>query len=158
MTLAIEIADDRWLGLENVETWAEAAATRALRTSGASDGPGEVSVLLANDKEMQVLNKQWRGKDQSTNVLSFPAVVPPDFPKGEARPLGDIILAYETVQSEAQAQGKPVLHHMSHLIVHGVLHLLGYDHLAENQADQMESREREILADLGIADPYLERT
>jgi probable rRNA maturation factor len=156
MTLAIEIADDRWLDLPAVETWAESAATGALKIAGTPGKACEVSVLLANDKEMQVLNKQWRGKDTPTNVLSFPAVVPPDFPEGEVRPLGDIILAYETVHSEALAQGKRIEHHMAHLIVHGVLHLLGYDHTIEGQADTMESKEREILAALGISDPYTE--
>jgi probable rRNA maturation factor len=101
---------------------------------------------LADDEALRELNARWRGKETATNVLSFPA------PEGFG--LGDIALAFETVAAEAQAQGKSLAAHASHLIVHGFLHLLGYDHEDEGEAVEMEARERAILATLGVADPY----
>jgi probable rRNA maturation factor len=129
---------------------AERAVLAALDHAGAS-GDLEVSLLLTDDAEQRGLNRDHRGKDGSTNVLSFPAgFVPPAGP----RPLGDISLALETVIREAEDQDKSVADHVSHLLVHGVLHLLGYDHLDDTEAEEMEALEREILAGLGIADPY----
>jgi probable rRNA maturation factor len=116
------------------------AVMRAERTEGA------IALLLADDEALRALNARWRGKDKATNVLSFPA------PEGFG--LGDIALAFETVSAEAQAQGKSLAAHTSHLIVHGVLHLLGYDHEDEGEAVEMEARERFILATLGVDDPY----
>jgi len=112
---------------------------------------GEVSVLLTDDASVRELNRTWRKIDKPTNVLSFPA----------ARPggplLGDIAIAYETVAREAAAENKPVLHHLAHLAVHGFLHLLGYDHQTDSQAEAMEGVERAALARLDIADPYVSR-
>jgi probable rRNA maturation factor len=113
-----------------------------------------VNVLFTSDAEMRILNRDFRGKDAATNVLSFPAS-PMTTPEGSETHLGDIALAFETIEREANEQGKPLLHHVSHLIVHGTLHLLGYDHDSEEAADAMEQRERNILATLGIPDPYL---
>lgn len=107
---------------------------------------GEVSVLLADDARLQALNRDWRAVDRPTNVLSFPS--------GDAPFLGDLALALETARAEAAAEGKPLDHHLSHLLVHGTLHLLGYDHEEDAAAEAMESRETELLAALGIADPY----
>ena len=108
--------------------------------------PVELSVVLATDAAVQKLNKAYRGKDKPTNVLSFPA--------GEAALLGDVVLAYGTVAREARAEEKPFQNHVSHLVVHGVLHLLGYDHEKAAEAATMEARETKILAELGIPDPY----
>ena len=114
----------------------------------------EVAVMLTDDARVRELNREWRGQDKATNVLSFPAAQPP----GETpQPLmlGDIAIAYETTRSEAEAEGKPFQNHLSHLAIHGFLHLLGYDHLDDDEAEEMEGLERDILATLGIADPYL---
>jgi probable rRNA maturation factor len=107
--------------------------------------------MLADDARIRELNRRWRGQDKPTNVLSFPA---PEGPPDDARFLGDIVLAFETVEQEARAEGKPLEHHLAHLAVHGALHLLGYDHERDSDADAMEQRERLILARLGIPDPY----
>lgn len=106
----------------------------------------EVSVVFADDQEVQNLNKTFRHKDKPTNVLSFPSEE-----KGE---LGDIILAYETVVQEAQMSGISPLHHTLHLVIHGFLHLLGYDHENENEAKEMENMEIRILKALNIKNPY----
>ncbi len=113
----------------------------------------ELSVLLCDDKTIARLNGRWRGQEKPTNVLSFPALV-----QGAARdekiPLGDIAIAYETVAREAEESGKTVSNHLSHLVVHGFLHLLGYDHHMDDEAERMECLERDILARIGVADPY----
>jgi probable rRNA maturation factor len=107
---------------------------------------GEIGVVLATDRIMKGLNRDFRGKDRPTNVLSFP---------GEGGYLGDIILAYETVAREAKAQKKTVKAHTKHLLVHGVLHLLGHDHMDDKEAEAMEQREIKILKKLGVSNPYL---
>jgi probable rRNA maturation factor len=114
-----------------------------------------LSVTLADDETVAQLNAQWRGKPKPTNVLSFPADQDIAIPPGELRPLGDIILAAGVVRAEAAQQSKPLADHFSHLVVHGILHIMGYDHLDDAQADEMESLEKEILVKLGIADPYV---
>ena len=114
--------------------------------------PTELSVTFTDDAAMRGLNAQWRGKDKPTNVLSFPA-----FPEAsETIPpmLGDIVLARETIEREAALDGKPFEHHLTHLVAHGLLHLLGYDHETEDEAEEMEAAERRILASLAIPDPY----
>ena len=110
---------------------------------------GEVSILLTDDAGVRELNRQWRGIDKPTNVLSFPAAA-----TSQHVLLGDIVIAYETLARESQEQGTPFLHHLAHLTVHGFLHLLGYDHETDSQAEAMEGLERDILASLAIADPY----
>ena len=137
------------------EAWAAAfgadpemfAATVIAAAARAEGRAGAVEVLLADDAAIRALNARWRGKDAPTNVLSFPA--PP-----EMGYLGDIVLAYETVAAEAHAQGKTLAAHAAHLLTHGLLHLLGYDHEADDDAERMEARERVILAALGYDDPY----
>lgn len=127
----------------------EAGLKRALACAARMEGAaGEVSLLLADDAAVRALNRDFRGKDRPTNVLSFP---PGEGARGF---LGDIALAAETVLTEAKNQGKTPEHHAAHLAVHGFLHLLGYDHEIESEAEAMEARERAILAELGIADPY----
>jgi probable rRNA maturation factor len=113
---------------------------------------GEMSVALTDNAAVQALNRDWRGIDKPTNVLSFPATAPKV--KGLPAPLGDVIVAYETLEREAGEENKPVLHHLAHLAVHGYLHLMGYDHQTDSEAEAMEGMEREILDRLGIADPY----
>ncbi|KAF0183076.1 MAG: rRNA maturation RNase YbeY [Hyphomonadaceae bacterium] len=126
----------------------EALAARVVAAAAAGEAArGAVSVLFADDAAVRALNKAWRGKDAPTNVLSFPA------PEGFDA-LGDIALALETVLAEAQSQGKTPRAHAAHLIVHGFLHLIGYDHEDDADAEKMEGRERVILAGLGIPDPY----
>lgn len=115
--------------------------------------PVELSVVLADDLTVRTLNRDHRGKDSPTNVLSFPPA-PMPFVQAGPRPLGDVILALETVRCEAAEQGKAAVDHLRHLVVHGVLHLSGYDHETEADAEEMEALERSILAALGVADPY----
>lgn len=120
-------------------------------------GRAELSVLLADDVFVQSLNRKFRGKDKPTNVLSFPAppVLSPAFPGGEAGlALGDIVFGFETVAREAGEQGKTFDAHLQHLAVHGLLHLLDYDHQSDDEAETMEAYERQILAKLGVGDPY----
>jgi probable rRNA maturation factor len=108
-----------------------------------------LAILLTDDARQQALNAGFRGKDAPTNVLSFPAAV-----GAEDGELGDIALAFGVCVREAEAQGKSLADHLSHLTAHGVLHLLGYDHESDAEAEAMEARERDILAGLGVADPY----
>nr|WP_209282475.1 rRNA maturation RNase YbeY [Brevundimonas alba] len=122
---------------------AQRAATAALGTV-----EGDVVVLLTDDAAVQDLNARFRDKDRPTNVLSFPAA------ESATPHLGDLVLAYGVCAAEAQAQGKSLADHLSHLTVHGVLHLLGRDHVDEGEAEEMEAEERSILATLGVADPY----
>lgn len=139
----IEIEDGAWSSaLPDAEALVLTAATAAL------DGEGGVTVLLADDDAVAELNQKFRGKTGPTNVLSFPA---PDNPENH---LGDIALAYGVCVREAEEQGKPLAAHLQHLVAHGVLHLLGYDHLTEAEAEEMEDLERRILAGLGVPDPY----
>lgn len=116
-------------------------------------GTSELSVVFTDDAAIRALNAEWRGKDKPTNVLSFPAFPPA---KGGPLPpmLGDIVLAAETVAREAQEENKPLESHMTHLVIHGLLHLLGYDHETEDEAEEMEAVERAALARLAIPDPY----
>ncbi|MBE7183118.1 MAG: rRNA maturation RNase YbeY [Methylobacterium mesophilicum] len=115
----------------------------------------ELSLVFTDDRAIRVLNRDWRKKDKPTNVLSFPA---PEPLPGVAMPasLGDIVLAFETVSREAEAENKGFDSHLTHLIVHGFLHLLGFDHEDDAEAEAMEAVERRVLARLGIADPYAE--
>ncbi|WP_244636734.1 rRNA maturation RNase YbeY [Limoniibacter endophyticus] len=117
--------------------------------------PSELSLVFTDDTSIHALNRDWRNKDKPTNVLSFPAF---DIAPGDTLPplLGDIIIAYETVTREAALEEKPFEHHLTHLMVHGFLHLLGYDHETEQEAEEMEAIEVKILSRLSIPDPYVE--
>jgi probable rRNA maturation factor len=116
-------------------------------------GTYEATILLTDDAEMRGLNRAWRGKDTPTNVLSFPSEDQPDFPG----PLGDVVLAYETIGAEARNTGISFADHVSHLVIHGLLHLLGFDHVSDDEAERMEAIESAALAALGVADPYAEQ-
>jgi probable rRNA maturation factor len=159
--LTIVYEDERWNTLSSIETRVHDAVRAALiyhgtygRLQSASDLNAHTTIILANNAIVADLNQQWRGKTGPTNVLSFP--VEDSYPSqaGCTHPLGDIILAYETVLCESEEQGKRFQDHVMHLIVHGVLHLVGYDHETEDDAEEMEEHERRILANLGITDPY----
>ena len=151
--LDIAVEGGGWASLPEVEELARRAVEAALgAASDAARGPVEISLLLADDAAVQALNREWRGQDKPTNVLSFPAPEQPGAPG--PRHLGDVALAYETLVREAQREGKSLRNHAAHLIVHGTLHLLGYDHELEGQAEIMEALEAKALARLGIADPY----
>jgi probable rRNA maturation factor len=142
----VEIEDTAWTAaLPNAEALAQAAAEAALSRF---PGAGAVALLLTGDEAVRALNAQFRGKDRPTNVLSFPAG---QNPHGH---LGDVALAFGVCATEAQAQSKPLAHHLQHLVAHGVLHLVGYDHEDEAGAEVMEGLEREVLAGLGVPDPY----
>ena len=142
--IEIEVEAEAWAGaLPSVEAVVETAAKAALGTV-----EGDIVVLLTDDESVRELNARFRDKDKPTNVLSFPA------PESAAPHLGDIVLAYGVCAAEAQAQGKTLSDHLSHLVVHGVLHLLGRDHEDDAEAEEMEAEEREILAQIGVADPY----
>jgi probable rRNA maturation factor len=116
----------------------------------------DLAVRLVDAREGRALNKHYRGKDYATNVLSFPAELPEGLPKGVKLPLlGDLVICAPVVAREAKEQGKALAAHYAHLTVHGTLHLLGWDHEDEREADAMEQLERDILAELGVEDPYL---
>jgi probable rRNA maturation factor len=119
-------------------------------------GHAALDVLLCDDATIATLNARWRGQERATNVLSFPAAPLTHLDTGSA-PLGDIAIAYETVTREAAEQGKAVADHLTHLVVHGFLHLLGYDHQMDGEAERMERLERDILARIGVTDPYASR-
>ena len=144
----LEIEDPAWTtALADAEVLARAAAEATLASEGAV-GEG-VSLLLTDDATVRDLNVRFRQQDKPTNVLSFPA------PQNPERFLGDVALAYGVCAREAQEQGKPLAHHLQHLVAHGVLHLLGYDHMSDAEAAEMEALERVVLAGLGVPDPYL---
>lgn len=149
VTVEIAVESPRWEMLPAAEDVVRGAIEATLADCGEANT--EVSVALADDAQIRELNRRWRGKDSATNVLSFPA--PGQQPDG-ARFLGDIILAFETVEREAAEEAKPLAHHVAHLAVHGTLHLLGYDHENDSDGEAMERRERDILARIGIPDPY----
>lgn len=130
--------------------WAAAALDGRIREA-------DLAIRIVGEDEGRTLNRHYRGKDYATNVLSFPAELPEGLPKGMKLPLlGDLVICAPVVAREAAEQGKPLAAHYAHLTVHGTLHLLGWDHEDETEAEAMERLEREILAGLGIQDPYLE--
>lgn len=153
IALDVMVEADGWSRLADPEALARRAAEAAFGAiSDAPRGDVEISLLLAGDEAVRALNRDFRAKDKPTNVLSFPATERPGVPG--PRLLGDIAMAYETVAREAEEEGKTFEEHATHLVVHGVLHLLGYDHELEAQAQIMEALEVKALATLGIADPY----
>jgi probable rRNA maturation factor len=152
------VVADCWQTEPDAEMVIHRAIEAAAEFTDADVGEAELAVMLTDDSGIRTLNGNWRGIDKPTNVLSFPALqapagTPPDAP----RMLGDIAIAYETTRREADEEQKPFDHHLSHLAVHGFLHLIGYDHEKDDEAEVMESLEQEILAQLGIPDPYAGR-
>lgn len=156
MDIQISIEDTGWHALAEAEAVVRQAAAAAFAAAGHDASRDEVSIVLSSDHEVAALNGQWRGKPKPTNVLSFPATPPGALPEGAILPLGDVILAHGVVAGEAKAQGKTLSQHLSHLVVHGILHLLGYDHLDDGEADRMESLEIAALERLGLTNPYEE--
>jgi probable rRNA maturation factor len=135
------------------------AAAKAISTP-----PAELAIVLGDDSAIRALNRKWRSQNAPTNVLSFPAApsaragTRPDGARRQATPyIGDIVIAYQTTAREAAADGKPFKHHLAHLAVHGFLHLIGYDHDNDRDAETMERLERRILKRLAVPDPYAER-
>ena len=157
MTLTIDVGDAGWRELPDLEALTLAAAAATFAATGIAQDDYETAILFASDADMAEINGRWRGKAQATNVLSFPAPDLQPVPTGEARPLGDIVLALGVVTKEAAEQSKPLKDHVSHLIIHGLLHLLGQTHEDEAEADEMEQLERHIMKGLGFPDPYYER-
>jgi probable rRNA maturation factor len=153
LTADILIESEAWEMLPEAEDIARRAVAAAADTAGAPRN-AELSVLLCNDETIATLNGQWRGKATPTNVLSFPALPLPGADSHDRVPLGDIAIAYETLVREAAESGKTAPAHLAHLVVHGFLHLIGYDHEIEDEAERMERLERDILARIGIPDPY----
>jgi probable rRNA maturation factor len=145
--LDVVIEGDRWPS--DAEAVVRRALAQAAKVAGKDFGGRALTVLLTDDAAIRRLNATWRGFDKPTNVLSFPP--PPNDPNGA---LGDIAIAFETTVREAQAEDTPLAHHLSHLAVHGFLHLLGYDHESDAQAEEMEALERKVLDRLGMPDPY----
>ncbi len=150
----VSLGEGEWPDGEEAADWCSRAACAALAGAG-RNGPAEISVLLGSDAEIRALNRRFRGRDKATNVLSFPAGAAP-WPGGPP-PLGEIALAGSTVRREAAEQQKTLRDHLCHLVVHGTLHLLGFDHHTEREALRMEQLEARCLETLSIADPYREQ-
>ena len=145
--IEVEVEVEDWTdAVDDVEAVVERAAVAALGSKA-----GGIVILLTDDETVRDLNDRFRGKDRSTNVLSFPAA---EMPGADPQPLGDIVLAYGVCAAEAAEQSKTLRNHLTHLVVHGVLHLLGRDHEDDADAEAMEGEERAVLASLGVSDPY----
>jgi probable rRNA maturation factor len=152
----ILVTAECWRTEAGAESVIRRAIAAAAEIAAADVGNAELAVMLTDDAGIRTLNSNWRGIDKPTNVLSFPALQPtgPGGSDNAPRMLGDIAIAYETTRREADDEQKPFDHHLSHLAVHGFLHLIGYDHENDADANAMESLEAKILAQLGIPDPY----
>lgn len=161
--IAVNVEDSRWAALE-VETLAEQAVATTLTHLDIDAQHFEVSLLACDDARIADLNAEFRGKPMPTNVLSWPSLdractgqhppKPVPAPAGMPEELGDIAISYDTCVAEAARANKPIADHVAHLLIHGVLHLLGYDHISEQDAQIMETLEGEVLGKLGISDPY----
>jgi probable rRNA maturation factor len=163
-SIALPIAEvlvvaECWQAEPDAEAVIQRAVAAAAEIADAGVDEAELAVMLTDDSGIRTLNNNWRGIDKPTNVLSFPALPPTggSGPDDAPRMLGDIAIAYQTTRAEADDEQKPFDHHLSHLAVHGFLHLIGYDHEKDDDAEAMEALETEILAQLGIPDPYSDR-
>ena len=148
MIIDLQIACEQETGLptaEQIEQWATAAVQP-------QSDEVEMTVRIVDEAESHALNLNYRGKDRPTNVLSFPFECPDEV---ELPLLGDLVICRQVVEREAQEQDKPAMAHWAHMVVHGSLHLLGYDHIEDDEAEEMESLETQIMTELGFADPYL---
>ncbi len=146
--LNLRIDGPDWAALAGADRLCQQAADAALAAAGVRNG-GALDLLLTDDAEIRALNGRWRGKDAPTDVLAF-AADPLDRPF-----LGDIVIAHGRAAADAAQMARPLTDHLAHLVVHGVLHLLGHDHMEDEEAEKMEALERKALASLGIADPYV---
>lgn len=156
MGLSIDIAieHEAWSALDALHERVDRAAAAALAEAGVALHDGtELSIVLCDDSFIQNLNRNWRGKDKATDVLSFPAD-----PSARHVTMGDIVVAYETSAAEARSEDRALGDHLAHLVIHGTLHLLGYDHETDQEADTMERLERAALLRLGIVSPYEDAT
>ncbi len=153
------VTADCWQGEPEAEAVIQRAIAAAAESVDEDVADAEVAVMLTDDPGIRTLNNNWRGIDKATNVLSFPALQPEGERREDDAPrmLGDIAIAYQTMRREADEEQKPFDHHLSHLAVHGFLHLIGYDHDNDDDAEEMETLETQILAQLGIPDPYADR-
>jgi probable rRNA maturation factor len=149
--IEVIVRSARWRKRPTAKTIVKKAVLAA--ADAVSTPPAELAIVLGDDSAIRALNRDWRDKNAPTNVLSFPAAA-----AGKTRPaspyIGDIVIAYQTVAREAVAEGKPFSHHLAHLAIHGFLHLLGYDHENDRDAQKMERLERKILKRMAIPDPY----
>jgi probable rRNA maturation factor len=156
--IEISIQDPAWEKLEDVDTMVRNAAYIALDTAIlpkiAQDRQMEASIVLANDDLLHILNREYRDKDEPTNILTFAALDAEEPESDGVLQLGDIMLSYETIRRQAREEGKFMKDHVKHMVVHGVLHLLGYDHETDDQATDMETLEIRILERLGVQNPY----
>jgi len=153
--LTVEFEAAGMPGRAEIESWLQATVEAAGR--GAPGGI-EVGVRIVSESESRQLNRQYRGTDRATNVLAFPAVpIPAGWPRGVSAPLGDLVICAPVVMREAAEQGKDVSAHWAHMLVHGMLHLLGYDHMADDAAERMEALEIKVLAAGGLENPYEDR-
>ncbi len=159
--IEISVQDPQWETMGDIHnivmSVAKTTLTSAILPKIAFNRNLEASIVLANDDLVQVLNREYRGKDKPTNVLTFALLDGEDMtPEGEILALGDVIISFQTIEREAQEQGKFMLDHLKHMTVHGVLHLLGYDHETDEEANDMETLEIRILEQLGVQNPYIE--
>ncbi|KJG20225.1 metal-binding heat shock protein [Photobacterium iliopiscarium] len=146
LDLQLATADETGLPTEaEFQQWLNAAVTPF-------QADAEVTILLVDKQESHALNLEYRGKDRPTNVLSFPFEAPPEI---EMNLLGDLIICRQVVEAEALEQQKPLNAHWAHMVVHGSLHLLGYDHIEDDEAEEMEALETEIMQNMGFIDPYI---
>ncbi|MGF1695006.1 rRNA maturation RNase YbeY [Vibrio lamellibrachiae] len=147
LDLQIAVEDEKGLPSEaDIHLWLSKAVTNF-------QSQAEVTIRIVDTQESHELNHQYRGKDKPTNVLSFPFEAPPGI---ELDLLGDLIICRQVVEQEAQEQSKPLMAHWAHMVVHGSLHLLGYDHINDEEAEEMESLETEFLMSMGFNDPYID--
>jgi probable rRNA maturation factor len=149
-SIELQFGDPRWRKVRGLSARVTEAAGLALKAAKAPRGAG-LTIVLTSDAAVKALNHDFRGKGKPTNVLSFPAPA-----LGDDDYLGDVVLAYGVMEKEAHAGGKRLIDHATHLVIHGVLHLLGFDHVTPRKAKLMEPLETALLARLGIADPYAE--
>lgn len=153
LTADILVTAACWQAEPDAEALVQRAIDAAAKHASASAQAAEVAIVLTDDSGIRTLNRDWRGIDKPTNVLSFPAATA-HASSMQPRMLGDIAIAYETTAREAADEGKPFGHHLSHLAVHGFLHLVGHDHEGDADAEKMEALERTILQSIGVPDPY----
>jgi probable rRNA maturation factor len=151
LKIDVMVDSKRWKEPAKIKAVIRRAIAQAAAETRSTAG-GELAIVLTDDSAIRTLNRDWRGIDKATNVLSFPAKN-----NGPQPHLGDIVLAFETIEREAKSEHKPLVHHLAHLAVHGFLHLVGYNHERDKDAHEMEQAERDILRQLKIPDPYQER-